>query len=327
MRLLALGINSTEERVYRHMLSRDDCTLDSIADSLGLESASVRDILTKLLNLSLIKTVGPDLVKAAEPTLAIEQLIENRLAELNSESHRVAAVLRHIPAFEKIRTNREYDAGFAEVERVDGLKELRERIDEISFFSSDELLAIQPGPGLTQAAINAARPLDRRALRRRMRMCTIVHEKSLKNEQMLLYLDELASLGAEIRVTAETLERVLIFDRSVAVVPINPDATGQGGLIVRQAGLLTQILLLFSRCWESSVPLHPEVQESEPVTLTPLEQQTLAVMAEVDKDVVGARLMGVSLRTYRGYVAKVLEKLNSSSRFRAALMAKERGLL
>jgi DNA-binding CsgD family transcriptional regulator len=327
VRLLALGIDSTEERVYLHMLRRDDCAPDGIADSLGLESANVRIILTKLLNLSLIKTAGPGFVRAADPTLAIEQLVESRLSELNSESHRVSAARRHIPVLEKIRRNRDYETGFAEIERVDGLESLRERIDEISFFSSSELLAIQPGPGLTRAAIDAARPLDRRALRRRMRMRTIVHEESLTNEHMLLYLDELASLGAEVRVAAETLERVLIFDRSVAVVPIDPATTGQGGLIVRQPGLLTQILLLFSRCWESTVPLHPQSQEPGPVALTPLEQQTLAVMAEADKDLVGARIMGVSLRTYRGYVAKVLEKLNASSRFQAALIAKEFGLL
>jgi len=48
-------------------------------------------------------------------------------------------------------------------------------------------------------------------------------------------------------------------------------------------------------------------------------------MCKVGKDEIGARDLGISVRTYRRHVADLLKVLDASSRPHAALLARERG--
>ncbi len=48
-------------------------------------------------------------------------------------------------------------------------------------------------------------------------------------------------------------------------------------------------------------------------------------MCQVSKDEIGARALGVSVRTYRRRIADLLTTLNAGNRAQAALAARERG--
>jgi DNA-binding NarL/FixJ family response regulator len=78
---------------------------------------------------------------------------------------------------------------------------------------------------------------------------------------------------------------------------------------------------LFDRVWVQGND--PEPAESR--ELADRERQVLRLLATAVKDEVSAREMGVSLRTFRRYVAELFARLGAANRFQAAVIAKQRG--
>lgn len=58
---------------------------------------------------------------------------------------------------------------------------------------------------------------------------------------------------------------------------------------------------------------------------SPVEKQVLDLLDRLGKDEVAARAMGVSVRTFRGYVADLMARLGAADRFQVGARAKERG--
>jgi hypothetical protein len=82
-----------------------------------------------------------------------------------------------------------------------------------------------------------------------------------------------------------------------------PNAHRSGALVIRQPGAVATLVDLFERVWGHATDL----------------------LATAVKDEISARQMGVSLRTYRRYVAELLARLGAANRFQAAIVAKQRG--
>jgi DNA-binding NarL/FixJ family response regulator len=91
--------------------------------------------------------------------------------------------------------------------------------------------------------------------------------------------------------------------------------------VIRQPGAVATLVDLFERVWGHATDLEPSEQDP----LSEREQQVLDVLATAVKDEISARQMGVSLRTYRRYVAELLARLGAANRFQAAIVAKQRG--
>ncbi|MER6514730.1 hypothetical protein ABT158_48535 [Nonomuraea sp. NPDC001636] len=66
---------------------------------------------------------------------------------------------------------------------------------------------------------------------------------------------------------------------------------------------------------------------SEDSSLSTLERQVLHSLGLFGTDEAAAEALGISVRTYRGAVANVMQRLGARTRFQAALLARERGLL
>ncbi|WP_051338667.1 response regulator transcription factor [Streptomyces flavidovirens] len=143
----------------------------------------------------------------------------------------------------------------------------------------------------------------------------------------LAYLSELVAAGAEIRISDRPLERLLVFDRAAALTPIDPGNSVQGALLVREPGLVANLVSLFERMWNDATDIRDLLGfTAEPgAQLTDVERKILATMYQVDKDESGAREVGLSVRTYRKYIADLMHRLGAANRFQAALLARDRG--
>jgi DNA-binding CsgD family transcriptional regulator len=177
--------------------------------------------------------------------------------------------------------------------------------------------------------LDASRPLDQRGLRRGIDMRVIHDVAVLEDEMNRTYLRELVSGGAQIRVSRDPLSRMVIMDREVALVPLDPGDSKRGALIVRQPGLVAGFLDLFERLW-SSAEEHagPDaVTEPEPaaVTVTDQDRRVLQLLASGVTDETSARDLGVSVRHLRRTIARLMDDLGASSRFEAGVEAARRG--
>jgi DNA-binding CsgD family transcriptional regulator len=145
-----------------------------------------------------------------------------------------------------------------------------------------------------------------------------------RNEGNRRFLQRYEQAGAKVRIADELPHRLIICDRSCAVLPLSPSERGSGALVVREPGMVASLYALFSGIWSRAVPLarfDPEVSTD----LEPGDRDVLLLMSSGVTDEVAAARLGVSVRTYRRTVAALLRRLGASSRFQAGVRAAERG--
>ncbi|PYC67821.1 helix-turn-helix transcriptional regulator [Streptomyces tateyamensis] len=327
--LTCLGLTPAAVAVYRHLLEYPEqagevCHPET-ATALDLDYDTVCDALTELQQYLLLSQDEQGEHQLADPAIGIERLIEQRFTELNETLRRVAAARTAIGelsrAFELGRS-RELPV---EIERLEEPLAIEARLDNLAFFTTAELMWMHPQFG--QAQIEAARAVDLRCLHRGLRVRAVVTRSAVADPLALAYLRELVGLGAEVRVSAQPLDQMVAFDRSTAVLPVSPvpHEEDRGYLVIRQPSLLASMVRLFEQIWAGAVGLAQLLEESAAERPTEVEREVLRILAEVDKDEVGARRMGVSLRTFRRHVAELMQRLDAGNRFHAALLAKERG--
>ena len=324
MDISALGVPGDAEEVYRYFLRHPNAGVGSIRQALGWDLDTIEAALEALSKLSLLDITDQHHVVATEPRVGFERLIEERLSVLNAEIRRVLAAREAIASFLEDQQRGADSVPALDIERVEGLDQVRQRIDDLAFFSYRETLCLHPGGPLSAGAIEAALPLDTRSLRRGLTIRGVYHVKALDDAAMVAYLRDIARLGAQIHITENSMDRMVIFDRGVAVVPINPRDSARGALLVREEGLVSQLVGYFDSVWQAATDLSDYIGNGiTPPALSSLEKRILAAMARYDKDETAARQLDTSLRTYRRHVADLMARLGAVNRFQAALRAKE----
>ncbi|MEJ8636310.1 helix-turn-helix transcriptional regulator [Streptomyces sp. MS2.AVA.5] len=325
--LSILGLTATEERVYRHFLRNPDTSAEDIHVLLHAAREEVERVLERLTELSLLRTGESGGTVAADPENAVDRLTDLRLRELHDQLRQVTQS-RHLIA--GLRAEQDARPLVTQgVERLEVLARLRDRIDDLAFFAREEILSVEPYTALTPENIAHSRPLDTRCLRRGVRIRSVVLREALDHPPTVAYLRELTVQGAVIRVADSLSERILVYDRQTALVPVDPVDTARGALVTQQAGLVSNILALFEKIWDhaTDLPALTDTESTSSGVLSGVEQQVLEEMCRVAKDETGARNLDISVRTYRRHVADVLRILGASSRPHAALLAREKGLI
>ncbi len=327
MSLRDLGFTSLQERVYRQLLSDPTADLATLAERTGRTDEDVANALDALAESQVIRIEASG-VSVADPALALGRLIEAREDELMSAYRTVSGTRSEVASlqmgFTRAPTGPEPD-----IERLEGVEAVRERIAELAFFARVSVDAVQPGGPQSAAALEASRPLDLRAVRRRLRM-RVVHEvRVLQDELNRLHLRELVMLGVGARVSDPPIGRMLIIDRQVALVPIDPDDSRRGALVVRNPGLVAGLQDLFDRTWAaaSELPWGTAEQDADGEEVTDSDRQVLAMLASGCTDETAAREIGVSVRHLRRRIARLMSVLGARSRFEAGAEAARRGWL
>ncbi|MTE11222.1 response regulator transcription factor [Nocardia aurantiaca] len=134
------------------------------------------------------------------------------------------------------------------------------------------------------------------------------------------------SLGSRIRVTDTDFCNVLIIDRERAALWSAVPGAEPRGYLVAEPALLGVVHQFAVRTWHSARALrdHLELWDGG------LDAVALAVVEQLNagaKDETAARALGVSLRTYRRYVAALMARFDVSTRFQLGVRVRELGLL
>ncbi|WP_219460350.1 helix-turn-helix transcriptional regulator [Nonomuraea rhizosphaerae] len=304
MSLASLGVSAKDEQVYRFFLRNPGVEQGAADAALGPDVGAA---IVRLTRLGLLERDARARVMAVDPRETIDRLVRQRLDEVAS----ARAMLPSLLAEQTSAAQAEH------IERLDGPERARSRIGELSARVT-ECLAMHPvreNPSHDDVRARVLRNLGRGAVYR-----TIVHRRTLDDPEVAGYFRELHRAGDRHRVTDESIQTLLVFDRSTAFVPIERDNPLAGALLIRQPGVVATLVDLFEQTWARAADLEPA--EAYP---TRLEKQVLDLLGRMGKDEVAAREMGVSVRTFRRHVAELMARLGAVNRFQAALLAKERG--
>lgn len=333
MSLQDLGLSDVGMRLYTVLLASPEIDRTELASRAGLDSETLASELTSLLDLGVLRAddAVESGVSAPHPALTVNTLIERLEDELITRYRRVSVLRSQVGSLEaQFRAGRgeshQSDPG---IERVEGLEQIRERIDELTFFTRTSVLSIQPGGPQSPEALEASRPLDLRMSRRKVQI-RLIHESSVLDDELnRVHLRELLMLNAQIRLVEQPVERMLIFDTSVAVVPIEPGNSRRGALLVREPGLVAGLIDLFERTWSTATEL-PWIAghgKDSPDTVTADDRTILAMLASGCTDETVARQLEMSVRHLRRTISRLMADLGAKSRFEAGAQAQRKGWL
>jgi hypothetical protein len=119
--------------------------------------------------------------------------------------------------------------------------------------------------------------------------------------------------GVRMRTLDEFFNRIIIIDRRIAVIP------GAGGpataMVIREPNLLAYLVDMFERTWERGRPFTNRGSADQRDIALEQRQMTIRMLIEGHADPASAKRLGVSPRTYAGYIADLKDEYEAETRF------------
>ncbi|WP_327350923.1 LuxR C-terminal-related transcriptional regulator [Streptomyces sp. NBC_01304] len=319
--------------VYRAVLLHHEHDRGRLARRLGMSEDRVGSAVARLVALSLLRPSWdrPDLVRAVSPDLGLELMLQREQQELALRQERLAqtrAALSTLAA--------EYAAGAGEsgarrgTEVLEGMDEIRTRLETLASRCSREALSFQPGGALPTEAIEAGRSLNEQAMLRGVKFRSIYLQSITKDRVTAGYVRWARKQGSEIRLAPTLPMRLLIVDREVAVIPGEPGAGRPTAVLIRSVPVILALVALFEAYWKDAEAMHTPSDSAAPAGPagpTPQERELLRMLADGGKDESAARALGISIRTERRMVADLMHRVNANSRFELGVRACQMGWL
>ena len=317
-----LGLAADTVDVYREMLKDSTARVAELARRLRRTEEQIRSAIDELDGLGLVRQSWqqPGALRAVEPEFGLVALLTQREEELRRRHDELEigrlAIQNLVAEYTQYHRSRQEPP----VEVLTDLDTIRLRIQTLAANCASEVLSLVPAGALSTVALRASRPLDQDLLDRGVHMRTVFLESIANDAPTLEYARWLTDLGAEIRVAPTQPVRMTIYDRRIAMIPVDPEAADTGALLLRSPGVVGAMCSLFERVWADSATLGRRPEPNE-YGLTSQEQAVLALLSKGLADEAVARRLGVSVRTGRRITASLMGRLEAASRFQAGAMA------
>ena len=169
-------------------------------------------------------------------------------------------------------------------------------------------------PAATPQTLAAAAQRDTAALERGIKMRTLYQHSARRSSITHKYVAAVTARGAEVRTLDEFFNRMIVIDRRIAVDPRRRRASASA-LAIREPSLVAYLVDIFERTWERGRPFTN--RETSMMRDIAAEQRamTIRMLIEGHADPVSAKRLGVSPRTYAGYVADLKAEYEAETRF------------
>lgn len=199
------------------------------------------------------------------------------------------------------------------ISELRGIPQIDNFLQAIISDARSELLTAQPYGRRPADALAAAEDRDIRALDRGVKMRTLYQHSARQSPATRDYVAELSAHGGEVRTLDEFFRRLIIVDREVAVIPASEDH--EVALALRDKNLVAYLVDVFDRSWERARPFTGHESRTEKAIADDVRAMTIRLLVEGHSDPASAKRLGVSTRTYAGYIAALKEEYGVQTRF------------
>ncbi|RKS96921.1 regulatory LuxR family protein [Streptomyces sp. 3211.6] len=322
--LEVLGLTPGATLTYQAMLDHPAYGVDEIAAHCGLTAVQVHGHLDELARLTLVRVSAerPGQLRAVSPDVGLTNALARQEAELAHRQAQLAASRAAVTRMVADRAEHRTSHG----ERLLGMDAIQARLESMGHSATTEALGSQPGNQRPED-LAAGRLTDAEALSRGIAMRTLYQDSARNQPHVATYAHWLLSQGGEVRTAATIPPRMVIIDRSQALVPIDPADNRKGALYVTEPGILAALLDLFEQAWNTAVPLGAAHPEDTRTGLTATERELLRLLGSGLTDDAAGQRLGISSRTVGRHMSSIMERLGASSRFEAGIKAAHRGWL
>ncbi|QQZ54982.1 helix-turn-helix transcriptional regulator [Streptomyces microflavus] len=171
----------------------------------------------------------------------------------------------------------------------------------------------QPGSDRPAGKLQEALANAHTAIRRGARIRHIYQHPARYSGSIRDYLSQVPAQHLRVRTTELTVERLIIIDRSVAHIPASADRST--ALRISHPALVSYLIQVYEVLWAQAVPLAENHQATAPnAPVTAVQHSIARLLAEGHVDDVVARKMGISVRTCRSHIARLMQTLGATSR-------------
>jgi ATP/maltotriose-dependent transcriptional regulator MalT len=324
----ALGLDAVCSLVYQTLLEQPSFGIGDLAERLLLQEGEIRVAFDTLTDLTLLRPSRevPGELRAVSHERALQILLLRQDEELERHRRMVAdsrvAVADYVADIAESRAPATLRA-----EQLHGLDAIQSRLEALTTQATTEVSTVLPGGPQPEASLEAARPLNEELTRRGV-ICRSLYQNSMRNDPAnLAYARWLLGLGAQIRTAPVVPPRMILVDRSSAMLALDPANESVDAVVVHEPGVLSSLCSLFDQNWGNATPLEDGHARDLDTGLSSEEIEILRLLAQgLTDEAVGKRL-GVSLRTVSRRMDDLMSRLGASSRFEAGLRAKESGWL
>jgi sugar-specific transcriptional regulator TrmB len=205
-----------------------------------------------------------------------------------------------------------------------GATTIRTFLDSMVADAEEELLTAQPQDrrGVKQLSDVTAREIA--LLKRGVRMRTLYQHAARRGADTRKYVAAVTAAGAEVRTLDEFFNRLIVVDRLIAVIPSHEGLNA--AMVISERSMVGYLVDMFERHWERARPFTSS--ESSLMRDIAAEQRamTIRMLLEGRADPAGAKRLGVSPRTYAGYVAELKNEFEIETRFQLGYEMGKRGI-
>ncbi|MFE9426134.1 LuxR C-terminal-related transcriptional regulator [Kitasatospora sp. NPDC006697] len=327
--LQALGLGQDAEDLYQAMLEAPLLGISDLCEQLGLPEHRVRAALDELVRSTLLRESRetPGQLRVVSPDIGLAALLRRQEAELARRQQELAASKARVAETVAQYADLQENGKDRESQRLVGLDAIQGRLEVLAQEVAGECLSVMAGGGHSEATLKAARPLDQSALDRGVQLYSLYQESARNDPATWAYARWMTEAGGQVRTAPVLPPRMLIFDRTVAVVPIDPKNTGLGALCTREPAVVAALAAVYDQAWSTAIPLGAQRAPDADTGLTQLDRELLALLGTGLTDEAAGNRLGVSARTVRRQMAALMERLNATSRFEAGLKAAQKGWL
>ena len=177
----------------------------------------------------------------------------------------------------------------------------------------EELLTAQPEARRDPRSLAAAALRDIATVERGVKMRTLYQHSARRSSSTHKYVSAVSAQGAEVRTLDEFFNRMIVVDRRVAVIPHQDQA--MVAVVVREPAVIGYLVDVFERAWARARPFTSKETSLLKDIASEQRSMTMRMLIEGHADPVSAKRLGVSPRTYAGYVADLKTEYEAETRF------------
>lgn len=311
--LVRWGLTPDADLVYRTLASFGPQSLALIARELGMAQRRVMVALDELVSEAAVRPLGQStetaLWRAGAPEDVVQGLRRRRLRIVDpwAQAH------RHIATVTGLNLPSRNDQ---QIRLLHGAERIQSRILELGRILRHEHLAVSPERRVDEATVAAASPHERAALGRGVRM-HVLSAPPADGDASSAHGDDVYRLGMRYRLSDELPLKLMAFDRTVALLPINPLDARLGAVEIADLTIVKRLVALFLREWDRA--RDPRLGGVPAVSLTERERALVKLLASGLTDPAAANRLGISARTVGYTLRGLMDRLGVENRFQLGL--------
>jgi DNA-binding CsgD family transcriptional regulator len=319
--------------VFLEALAHGTLDTELVATQLSLPEDVMRAAVERLVELRLLREQsGGDRFVPVDPRAAASEVAASFERVVRSRRDTLSRTLDTVRSLAE-----QYDLATipaADTGAVPGLELLRSthavrgRLADETERCRTEALTVQPGGARSRSTLSDALPRDLRMLERGVRMQILYQHTARASLTTQSYARAVTAAGAEVRTLGELTDRIIVFDRRIAFIPVREQpASPPGAAVITEPHLVGFLCSVCERMWHRATPFDPDTAGTYQAVPNGLRRALLRGLAAGMKDEVISRRLGMSVRTCRRHIADLLNELQVTSRFQAGMAATRLGWL